>query len=253
MHAKHALDESGNDQLVVIRSPSCDTDVIVMTTVHHPTKRLIVDNGNGESRRMIVCDKNIDNEQRSVVVGFHSFTGCDYTSSFFHNGKITSWEKTCVKPKFLAALSILGNQVTLDDETFSTLEEYTCFLYGSNSKNINKLRFQKFIQKYEREERYVDLALLPPCRNSLLLHTQRANRPAYLMKRANIAIVQEPALQDCVWDVTGNIIWATEHFPEKNIQVIYNECQDSDDVIDDEDFDESEFEWEGASNDSDTE
>ena len=54
---------------------------------------------------------------------FHSFTGGDYTSSFFHKEKITYWKNTCVKPKFLAALSILGNQVTLDDETFSTLEE----------------------------------------------------------------------------------------------------------------------------------
>ena len=149
MHAKHALYESGNDQLVAMRSSSGDTDVTVMAIVHHPTERVIIDNGNGESRRMIVCDQNIDNEQRSALIDFHSFTGCDYTSSFFRKGKITSWKKACVKPKFLAKISILGNQVTLDDETFSTLKEYTCCLYGSNSKNINKLRFRKFIQKYE--------------------------------------------------------------------------------------------------------
>ena len=172
MHAKHAFDESGNDQRLVIRSRSGDKDIIVMTIVHHPTERVIIDNGNGESRRMIVYDQNIDNEQRSALISFQSFTGCDYTSSFFRKGKINSWKKACVKPKFLAALSVLGNQVTLDDETFSTLEEYTCCLYGSNSKNINKLRFQKFTQKYEQEEKYVDLALLPPCRNSLLLHDQ---------------------------------------------------------------------------------
>ena len=192
MHAKHALDESDNNQLVVIRSPSGDANVIVMAVVHHPTERVITDNSNGESRRMIVCDQNIDNEQRSALVGFHSFTGRDYTSSFFRKRKITSWKKACVKPKFLAALSILENQVAIHDETSSTLEEYTCCLYCSNSKNINKLRFQKFIQKYEREEKYVGLALQPPCGNSLLLHTQRANRAAYLMKRSNIAIVQEP-------------------------------------------------------------
>ena len=175
MHAKHALDESGNDQLVVIRSPSGDTDVIVMAIVHHPTERMIIDNGNGESRRMIVCNQNIDNEQLSALIGFHSFTGCDYISSFFRKGKITSWKKASVKPKFLVALLILGNQVKLDKETFSTLEEYICCLYGSNSKNINKPRFQKFIQKYKREEKCADLALPRPCKNSLLLHTQRAN------------------------------------------------------------------------------
>ena len=40
---------------------------------------------------------------------------------------------------------------------------------------------------------------------------------------------------------------------EKVADVVHNEYQGSDDVIDDEDFDESEFGWEGASDDSDTE
>ena len=114
-------------------SGNCDTDVIVMAIVHHPSESLIIDKGNGESGRMNVYH-NIDNEQRSALIGFHSFIGCYYTSSFFCKRKITSWKKACVTPEFLAALSILGNQVTLDDETFSTLEEYPCCLYGSNSK-----------------------------------------------------------------------------------------------------------------------
>ena len=28
-------------------------------------------NGNGESRGMIVCDQNIENEQHSALTGFH--------------------------------------------------------------------------------------------------------------------------------------------------------------------------------------
>ena len=72
-----------NDQLVVILSPSGDRDVIVMAIVHHSTERVIIDNGNSESRRMIVCDQTIDNEQRSEMIGFQSLTGFDYTFSFF--------------------------------------------------------------------------------------------------------------------------------------------------------------------------
>ena len=56
-----------------------------------------------------------------------------------------------------------------------------------------------------------------------LLHTQQTNRAAYLMKRENTAIVQEPHLRDCGWDVTGNIIWVNEHFPEKIANVVHNE------------------------------
>ena len=76
-----------NDQLVVILSPSGDRDVIVMAFVHHSTERVIIDNGNSESRRMIVCDQTIDNEQRSEMIGFHSLSGYDYTSSFFSKEK----------------------------------------------------------------------------------------------------------------------------------------------------------------------
>ena len=76
VHAKHALDESGNDQVLVIRSPSGNTDAIVMATVHHPTECVIIDSGNGKSRNMILCDQNnefiigndnIDNVQQRQV------------------------------------------------------------------------------------------------------------------------------------------------------------------------------------------
>ena len=43
------------------------------------------------------------------------------------------------------------------------------------------------------------------------------------------------------------------HFPEKIANVFHNEYQGSDDVIDDKDFDESEFTGEEASDKSDTE
>ena len=33
-----------------------------MAIIHHPTERVIIHNGNSESRRMIVCGQNIDNE-----------------------------------------------------------------------------------------------------------------------------------------------------------------------------------------------
>ena len=45
------------------------------------------------------------------------------------------------------------------------------------------------------------------------------------MKSANTAIVQEPPLQDCFWNVSGNIICPNEHFPEKNADIVHNEHQ----------------------------
>ena len=76
-----------NDQIVVILSLSGNTDIIVITIVYHSIKRVIIDNDNSEARRMIVCDQIIDNEQCSEMIVFNSFTGYDYTSSFFRQGK----------------------------------------------------------------------------------------------------------------------------------------------------------------------
>ena len=109
-----------------------------------------------------MCNQNTCNEHRLSLISFHLITGGDYTSSFFCKGKITSSNKACVKPNFVVTLSsILGNQVTRDDETFNTLVEYTCCSYGSNRKNINKLRFQKFTQKYERGEKKQSFVVHP--------------------------------------------------------------------------------------------
>ena len=145
------------------------------------------------------CVIKIENEQRSALIGFHSSTGCDYISSFFHKGKITSWKKHC-KAKFLTALSILENQVTLDDETFSTLEEYTCCLYGSNSRKSTNWGSKSLLRNTNMRK---IISTLHCCH---LVETQKANWTVYLMKPANTAIVQEPPLQYGGWDVISNII-----------------------------------------------
>ena len=72
-----------------------------MAIVHDSTKRVINDNDNSESRRMIVCDQTTDNEQRSEMIGFHSLAGCDCTSSFFSKGKILLGRKPVWSQNFL--------------------------------------------------------------------------------------------------------------------------------------------------------
>ena len=76
-------------------------DVIAMAVVHRSTERVIIDNGNGECGRMIACDQTIDNEQRSEMIVFHSFTGCNYKSSFFSQGKTLLGRKPVWNQNFL--------------------------------------------------------------------------------------------------------------------------------------------------------
>ena len=90
---KHASNVPANDQIVVILSLSGNTDIIVITIVYHSIKRVITDNDKSEAKKMIVCDQIIDNEQCSEMIVFDSFTGYDYTSSFFRQGKKPVWSQ----------------------------------------------------------------------------------------------------------------------------------------------------------------
>lgn len=66
------------------------------------------------------------------------------------------------------------------------------------------------------------------------------------MKHRNTAIVQEPYLQDCTSDGTENISCSNKYFPEKIVDIVQDQYQDSDDTTDEKYFDKSEFEWEDS-------
>ena len=92
----------------------------------------------------------------------------------------------------------LGDNVDISEEIYDDLEANVCALYGSKGiTNINQLRYSKFKEKNHKEKKYVDLVTVPPCRTSLYLHIKRANRAAYMMKRATWFNVSEPLLEDC--------------------------------------------------------
>ena len=58
------------------------------------------------------------------------------------------------------------------------------------------LRLNKFTEKQNGENTYVDFSALPPCQAILKLHTLRAIRVVYLMKRSSVAKVEEPPWSD---------------------------------------------------------
>ena len=81
----HSLDVLNNtDMFVYLRSPSGDTDIFVLAL----GIRVFYDYGNGDHRRSIwLSTLEMGENHSDVHVGFHSFTGTDYTSAFFRKGK----------------------------------------------------------------------------------------------------------------------------------------------------------------------
>ena len=131
----HALQAQGEDQYhhVIIRSPSGDTDILVLAVslLHEFCDQVTIDNGAGKNRKLIwLGGLDLTPNRCSSLIGFHAFTGNDYISSFFKRGKDQCWKLMEKFQKFETCFKQLGLAIDLNMDVFSQLEEYVCYLYG---------------------------------------------------------------------------------------------------------------------------
>ena len=78
-------------------------------------------------------------EKSNALLGFHAFTGCDYTSKFNGKSKKTCW-KTCLvtREDMLAAFAYLGFRGGLVYTKLTSFEKYVVHLYYE-SGDLNSL------------------------------------------------------------------------------------------------------------------
>ena len=249
LHAKEVLSSQAREKCVSIRSPSGDTDILVIalgTIVER--SRVLFDYGNGTNRSKIWLDQvMMPTDLRQALIGFHAFSGNDYVSSFFRKGKGTCWDALKDDDVAVEALTQLGEAWELTDGIKNVLEGFVCKLYGSKS-SINDARFQLFERK-QKKGVIVDLSLLPPCKSALELHLERANYVARIWKLAGTAMIQAPHLAGRGWDVVGDIEWIDEMFPE-DITTLFLSLQTDSDTDNEEESDDEESDV-GDDDDSD--
>ena len=174
LHSHQALQESESNQ-ILLRSPSGDTDilVLVLSILHEFKDRIVIDNGTGNSRKLIWLGSiEMSNSRINSLLGVHSFTGNDYVPSFFRKGKGVCWKILKNHSKFECTFSNLGNTSEVDDNLLKELEEFVCLLYGYSEKSVNAVRFKMFQKKQSREHKVADLSILPPCHQVLLYHVK---------------------------------------------------------------------------------
>ena len=166
-HAVEILHQDTENK-VVIRSPSGDTDILVVSAalLYNFKEHVVIDNGSGQSRKSIdLRSLQFSECKYSTMLGLHAFTGNDYLSSFFRKGKERCWKLMKKYEEFEVCLIELGSEPNLSDDLFESLEEYTALLS---------------IYPY-----FIDLSLLPPCKSVLRLHSKRTNAVAYLWRNAS--------------------------------------------------------------------
>ena len=109
----HSLDVLNNtDMFVYLHSPSGDIDILVLALgiIRDHKERVFYDYGNGSYRRSIwLSSLEMDENHRDALIGFHSFTGTDYTSVFFRKGKKRCWSVMQSNDRFIQAFTVLGS------------------------------------------------------------------------------------------------------------------------------------------------
>ena len=111
-----------------------------------------------------------------ALLGFYAFTGYDSMSAFSRRGTTGPLKQLKKGKQTMDTFINLGKSWDITQLVNDKLQAFTYHMYASSSKTtkVNVLRHVMFLTK--RGE--VDSSTFPPCEDSLLQHTHRANYQA---------------------------------------------------------------------------
>ena len=229
LHTLNAIGQSPNSR-VHLRFPSADTDIIViaLAMLPHPD-RVYYDSGVGKNRICVrLSDFDVPDAEKKTLIGFHAVTGNDYVSAFFGKGKSKCWKMMKTREEFASGFKMIGSNWELTEELMDTMEKFVCELYGSKKSRVNEARYELFHRKYAKQNKVVDMSLLPPCKSTLEKHLQRANYVARIWKCCDISNTDYPHPSHHGWNGDLEIEWCNEIFPSDFEDIMLN-SDDSDD------------------------
>ena len=190
LHAKHAIG-AGADS-ILIHSP--DTDVVVLAVYFQSQMGVPLWVKTGTRKKPRFFDTRaiatvIGVDICTALPGMHAFTGTDSTSAFVGRGKSRAFDIIQKDLDHCRTMGELGTNASVSEELNTSCETFTCSLYGSKDTNVNALRYSIFCSKSSQSSQ------LPPNKDSLQKHIQRANLQAYVWKKA---LERDPDVPDPV-------------------------------------------------------
>ncbi len=227
--------------VVRIRSP--DSDVFFLL-LHYACSwqdiTVLFDTGVGNKKRLLDVTgmaKSFTPTYCSALLGLHAFTGCDTTSAFKGRAKLRPLKTMKNEVKYQEALSGLGDHWSVADDQLSSLETFTCAIYGHpHGTDVDALRFMKIndICGNKRSDsllRNFDMASLPPCKKSLHCHIDRVNYQVAIWKRSHVATPDIPGPERHGWICRNGLLvphWfdgeeMPAQLPDSNLQVSSDE------------------------------
>ena len=108
--------------------------------------------------------------------------------------------------EFIDAFRLLAEDLELNAELIAALEIFVCHLHGHKDTDINKIQKKMFDEKYVKEEKALDLPLLPPCQSTLYLHILPSNYVAKVWKCSLLNVVECPSIMENGWMENAEIV-----------------------------------------------
>jgi hypothetical protein len=180
IHIIHALENNFNK--IMVRT--VDSDILVILLGHFENLRtkcesikLVLAFGVGKDYVLFNINEtfaSIGAEVSASLPFFHALSGCDTTSSFHRKGKKAMWNAWKAFSDVTKVFKFIGDNpfshLDKDAWQINTLERFIIIVYERTSvlEDINESRYQLFCKKNRSLEN------LPPTKDALLLHIQRA-------------------------------------------------------------------------------
>ena len=244
LHCMQAGKACAQSTPIVVRSPDTDVLILLLSYASSISQPLYMDTGTSNKRRIINVKAIADvlgSDMCAALLAFHAFSGCDYTSAFVRKGKVKPLEIVRRNVDFILAFRRLGTAASFEEKHLSELERFVCAMYGwSTCKDTNALRYKLFQQRFDvtsKDKAFsvldgVDLCLLPPCRTSLKLHSERSNYVAHIWRNAHVQYQNLPSPIGNGWiqadDGTVTIQWTQgDLLPQQLIDVMSTDSNGS--------------------------
>ena len=113
-------------------------------------------------------------------------------SAFVKKRKRKCWKVMLTRESFVTAFKDISSHWDPSDDLTVAFEKCVCKLYRCTSVEVNKARHELFQKTYTRENKIIDLTLLPTCHSTLVLHLSRCNYVACLWKASASANLDIP-------------------------------------------------------------
>ncbi|XP_071479491.1 uncharacterized protein [Diadema antillarum] len=159
---------------IVVQCRDTDVMVLLIHFVLNEALEVWMISGNRQQKcyPLHELSETMSQSAKECLIGFHALTGCDTTSSFRGYGKKSCWKVFLENPLLVKGIG--------RDGELEPIEQFVCQLYGTSIQaNVNSARLHLFGKAKK------GLEMLPPRKDALQLHVERANYQAKVWLQAD--------------------------------------------------------------------